>query len=860
MRFALKPVSASTTAVLPTAPKASGVSFLDALVGALDQATQSPNLSVIHSQVRSNSSIDTDDQGLAENAQSNTPQIETSPASQMRADQTAVISALNANGEKQVSDAKPSESSASSCEPEQSKTAQMKPKTAQPEVSQGSDSDDKTVNQNASHQLVVQLPVIVVEFYSSQSDAKPNTTSLRPVDPPEASTGPKNLPDSTATIQHVVDNQATPQFPSNNSADGPKVYDSLSVPPPNSAAAVIAAQCASISKSVDLTSSTQKATQSKNANSTPGAGSTDTSSRDIASALRNSVSQDSNTAQHSVSNPAAAGIAAQYPSISRNGELTVSMEKAAQSKNAASTPGADSTDTYSKDAANALRNSVSQDSNTAHHSIPNPAAAGIAVQSASTSKSAELAFSTDKAAPSESPASAPGADSTDTYSKDAANAFGSSASQVSNTTQRPVPNLAAAGIAVKYASISKSGELTFSTETVAPSRNAASTPSADSTGTRSNDIASASRDSASQDLHTTERSVSNFAAAGIAAQSASISVTTELALSTGKVAPSKNEALTPGTDSTDKFSTGIANALKSSASQDSNTTQHSIPNPAAAGIATQSASISKSAELIFSVDKPTQSKNAGATLVVNQTDAGSKDSANAAKSGASQDSNTAQHPVPIGSQPSENVQPTHPQDTNVPAKSIEIASTQAITSMAQPSSALPSDSRATTSPRTEAPIHNQDLWALPLEHSEAMGVLGSAGINTARLIQTISASEMSLGMHSAEFGDIAIRTSVSQQQVQGQINVDHSALGIAIAAHLPSLQSKLGNELGLHTSIEVNQLGGSLAGGHGQSAQQYQRSISHPAFAEDASQGNEAELLPAVSLLSTEDCRLDIRI
>ena len=100
---------------------------------------------------------------------------------------------------------------------------------------------------------------------------------------------------------------------------------------------------------------------------------------------------------------------------------------------------------------------------------------------------------------------------------------------------------------------------------------------------------------------------------------------------------------------------------------------------------------------------------------------------------------------------------------------------------------------------------------------------GPGGINTARLIQSMSESELCVGMHSVEFGEISVRTSVSQQQMLAQISTEHADLGVAISGHIPSMQEKLGNEYGLHASIEVNQGGASFSDGRGQSSQREQR-------------------------------------
>jgi hypothetical protein len=93
----------------------------------------------------------------------------------------------------------------------------------------------------------------------------------------------------------------------------------------------------------------------------------------------------------------------------------------------------------------------------------------------------------------------------------------------------------------------------------------------------------------------------------------------------------------------------------------------------------------------------------------------------------------------------------------------------------------------------------------------------ASGINSAKLIQTMGETEMHVGMHSAEFGDISIRTSLSQQQMVTQISLDHNDLSQAISSHLSTVQAKLGEEYGLHASIEINNQGAPLSGGQGNS-------------------------------------------
>ncbi|MBB6145004.1 hypothetical protein HNQ77_002960 [Silvibacterium bohemicum] len=139
----------------------------------------------------------------------------------------------------------------------------------------------------------------------------------------------------------------------------------------------------------------------------------------------------------------------------------------------------------------------------------------------------------------------------------------------------------------------------------------------------------------------------------------------------------------------------------------------------------------------------------------------------------------------------------------------------------------------------------------------------TSGVNTAKLIQTINESEIRVGMHSNEFGDISIRTSVSQQQMLAQISLDHGDLSQAISAHISSVQTKLGNEYGLHTVIEVNNQGSSFSGNSGQSSQSQQ---DHRAYARsgqvesvEASMEADSSLSPVAMAATGDGYRLDIQ-
>jgi hypothetical protein len=101
-----------------------------------------------------------------------------------------------------------------------------------------------------------------------------------------------------------------------------------------------------------------------------------------------------------------------------------------------------------------------------------------------------------------------------------------------------------------------------------------------------------------------------------------------------------------------------------------------------------------------------------------------------------------------------------------------------------------------------------------------------SGLNVAKLVQAISGTEVHVGVSSAEFGDISIRASLSQQQVLAQISLNHNDLGQAILAHVATTETKLGNEYGMQTSIAVHHQGAATGGDSGQSQQRGQQGFS----------------------------------
>ncbi len=93
-------------------------------------------------------------------------------------------------------------------------------------------------------------------------------------------------------------------------------------------------------------------------------------------------------------------------------------------------------------------------------------------------------------------------------------------------------------------------------------------------------------------------------------------------------------------------------------------------------------------------------------------------------------------------------------------------------------------------------------------------------INTARVIDSMQGSEMRVGMHSVEFGNVSVSTMLNRQSIAAQISFEHMDLGKALTAHVPSIEARLSSEYGMQAKVEIRDQ--SLASG-GQSGQDQDR-------------------------------------
>ena len=85
------------------------------------------------------------------------------------------------------------------------------------------------------------------------------------------------------------------------------------------------------------------------------------------------------------------------------------------------------------------------------------------------------------------------------------------------------------------------------------------------------------------------------------------------------------------------------------------------------------------------------------------------------------------------------------------------------------------------------------------------------GISSAKLVQAMGQTEMRVGMRSAEFGSISIRTSATPDLISAHISVDHSDLANALSNHIPEMQTKLGSGQAMH--VEIGFLGQNTGSG-----------------------------------------------
>ncbi len=133
-------------------------------------------------------------------------------------------------------------------------------------------------------------------------------------------------------------------------------------------------------------------------------------------------------------------------------------------------------------------------------------------------------------------------------------------------------------------------------------------------------------------------------------------------------------------------------------------------------------------------------------------------------------------------------------------------------------------------------------------------------------MQSMQGSEMRVGMHSAEFGNVSVSTMLNRQSIAAQISFEHMDLGKALAQHLPSIEAKLSSEYGMHAKVEVRDqsLNSAADSGRGEERRE-SRSTTTSATAALSSSSTITESVDSfagTSMAATlsEGARLDIRV
>jgi len=106
----------------------------------------------------------------------------------------------------------------------------------------------------------------------------------------------------------------------------------------------------------------------------------------------------------------------------------------------------------------------------------------------------------------------------------------------------------------------------------------------------------------------------------------------------------------------------------------------------------------------------------------------------------------------------------------------------------------------------------------PDQSSAVAAPLGT--IHSAKLVEQAAQSELRVGFHAGEFGNVDIRTSMIHSQLTAEISVEHGELRNLLAVELPHLQTKLAEHSFTAANIALSTHTG---GGSSNSRQAYQQ-------------------------------------
>jgi hypothetical protein len=287
-----------------------------------------------------------------------------------------------------------------------------------------------------------------------------------------------------------------------------------------------------------------------------------------------------------------------------------------------------------------------------------------------------------------------------------------------------------------------------------------------------------------------------------------------------------------------------------------------------------SVNVSTASETILAAGKALSSLNAGETTSMAIGPIGKGIDVKAGDAGNTKDTSDSSTPAKANSsQTASNSSPTQGTQSGSTTQHAQPDAAQVSAQAAKPADASSLQTAPVHIAAQQQPVTGGVAAAIDRQpHSPEIGntaagaagdgleAAGTSGINSAKLIQTLSETQMQVGMRSAEFGDISIRTAVSQQQMVAQITVDHGELGRAILQHLPAAQTKLGDDLGVRAAIQVTHSGMSFSQDQSSASQQQTRSFTRPIDAVGAVILAETEnTIPRSAGVPEDTDRLDIR-
>jgi hypothetical protein len=122
------------------------------------------------------------------------------------------------------------------------------------------------------------------------------------------------------------------------------------------------------------------------------------------------------------------------------------------------------------------------------------------------------------------------------------------------------------------------------------------------------------------------------------------------------------------------------------------------------------------------------------------------------------------------------------------------------------SAQVKANGHAAASPNSESETENDVPTSSP-----------TSQLHSAKLVERLGQAELRVGVHTEQFGNVDIRTSMVRNQFSAQISVERPELGKILAAELPNLQNRLSEQRvpAANITLENQASGGSAGFGQG---------------------------------------------